>query len=136
MRRRRSRPANENLAEINLTPMIDVMFIMLIFFIVTASFIKETGVSIQSSVAETAVVQEHATIIVAIDATGEVWIDRHRVDIRAVRSSVERLHLENPQGTVIIQVDKQSPNGIFVAVLDQIRLAGVEKIAIAADIEQ
>ncbi len=132
MRRRRDSTPVEDDAGINLTPMIDVVFIMLIFFIVTASFIKESGIAVERPSAATAVVQEHAAIIVAIDATGEVWIDRRRVDIRAVRANVERLHLENPQGTVVIQADKRSNNGVFVEVLDQVRLAGVEKIAIAA----
>ena len=132
MRRRRDSTPIEDDAGINLTPMIDVVFIMLIFFIVTASFIKESGIAVERPSAATAVVQEHAAIIVAINATGEIWIDRRRVDIRAVRANVERLHLENPQGTVVIQADKRSNNGVFIEVLDQVRLAGVEKIAIAA----
>lgn len=133
MRRRRDNAPVEDDAGINLTPMIDVVFIMLIFFIVTASFIKESGISVERPAAATAAVQEHAAVIVAINATGEIWIDRRRVDIRAVRANVERLHLENPQGAVVIQADKRSNNGVFVEVLDQVRLAGVEKIAIAAD---
>ncbi len=133
MRRRRDNAPVEDDAGINLTPMIDVVFIMLIFFIVTASFIKESGISVERPSAATATVQEHAAIIVAINAAGEIWIDRRRVDIRAVRANVERLHLENPQGAVVIQADKRSNNGVFVEVLDQVRLAGVEKIAIAAD---
>ena len=137
MRRRRNdnAPAEDD-AGINLTPMIDVVFIMLIFFIVTASFIKEAGITVNRPVAHTASVQEHTAIIVAIDAAGEVWIDRRRVDIRAVRANVGRLYLESPQGAVVIQADKRASHGVFVEVLDQVRLAGVEKIAIAADAEQ
>ena len=132
MKRRRNNAPVEDDTGINLTPMIDVVFIMLIFFIVTASFIKESGIAVERPSAATATVQEHVAIVVAIDAAGEVWINRRRVDIRAVRANVERLHLENPQGTVMIQADRRSSNGVFVEVLDQVRLAGIEKIAIAA----
>ncbi len=132
MRKHQDYEPTEDDAGINLTPMIDIVFIMLIFFIVTASFIKESGIAVDRPVAQTATVQEHAAIIVAIGPTGEVWIDRRRVDIRAVRANIERLHLDNPQGAVVIQADKRSDSGVFVEVLDQVRLAGVEKIAIAA----
>ena len=133
MRRLRYREAPDDDADINLTPMIDVVFIMLIFFIVTASFIKESGILIGRPSAETATLQEHAAIVVAINAAGEVWIDRRRVGMRAVRAHVERLHLENPQGTVVIQADERAHSGTFIKVLDQVRLAGVENIAVAAN---
>ncbi len=123
---------SEEEVDINLTPMLDVVFILLIFFIVTASFVKEAGVEVSRPTAESAVRQEHASILVAIDAGGGVWIDKRNVDIRAVRANVERLHLENPQGSVVILADRMSNNGVLVEVLDQVRLAGVEKIAIAA----
>lgn len=118
--------------DVNLTPMLDVVFILLIFFIVTASFVKEAGIEVSRPAAETAVRQEHASIIVAIDARGGVWIDKRSVDLRAVRANVERLHLQNPQGSVVIMADRASPNGALVEVLDQVRMAGVDKIAIAA----
>ena len=118
--------------DINLTPMLDVVFILLIFFIVTASFVKEAGIEVSRPAAETAARQEHASIIVAIDARGGVWIDKRSVDLRAVRANVERLHLQNPQGSVVIMADRASPNGVLVEVLDQVRMAGVDKIAIAA----
>ena len=135
MRRRRETVAEED-AGLNLTPMIDIVFIMLIFFIVTASFVKEAGIAVNRPAAHSAVVQEHAAIIVAITAAGEIWIDRRRVDIRAVRANVERLYLETPRGGVVIQADQRARHGVFVEVLDQVRLAGVEKIAIAADAER
>ena len=118
--------------DINLTPMLDVVFILLIFFIVTASFVKEAGIEVSRPAAESAVRQEHAAIIVAIDARGGVWIDKRSVDLRAVRANVERLHLQNPQGSVVILADRASHNGVLVEVLDQVRMAGVDKIAIAA----
>lgn len=117
---------------IDLTPMLDVVFIMLIFFIVTASFIKEAGIEINRPEAATASKQDQANILIAISASGEIWIDRRRVDIRNVRANIERLHAENPQGAVVIQADKQSTNEKLVAVMDAARSAGVYNVSIAA----
>jgi biopolymer transport protein ExbD len=120
-------------AELDMTPMLDVVFIMLIFFIVTTSFVKESGVSVSSPQAQTASQQENVNIFIAITADGEVWVDRRPVDPRSVRAIVARLHADNPEGSVIIQADEDSATGMLVEVMDQVRLAGVEKIAIAAD---
>jgi biopolymer transport protein ExbD len=122
----------EDQTEINLTPMLDVTFILLIFFIVTASFIKEAGIEVNKPPAATAEPKERANILIAIDQHNQVWINRRIVDTRAVRANVERLLAENPQGSVVIQADAKSENGVFVKVMDQARLAGVENIAIAA----
>ncbi len=132
MRRRRSAEVEDE--EVNLTPMLDVVFIMLIFFIVTASFVKESGIDINRPSAATAVKKERGNILVAITPTDQIWIDRRQVDIRAVRANIERLHAENPQGAVVIQADKDSKNGLLVEVLDAAKLAGVENISIAAEI--
>ena len=118
--------------EINITPMLDVVFIMLIFFIVTASFVKESGIDVNRPDAQTAVKKEKANILVAISENGEIWIDRQRVDPRAVRANIERLHAENPQGTVIIQADKLSRTQVLVQVMDAARQAGVFNVSIAA----
>ena len=118
--------------EINITPMLDVVFIMLIFFIVTASFVKEAGIDVNRPDAQTAVAQEKANILIAITETGEIWIDRRRVDPRAVRANIERLHAENPQGTVVIQADKKSTTEVLIQVMDSARQAGVYNVAIAA----
>ena len=134
MRKYRTRASIEDANEINLTPMIDVMFIMLVFFLVTASFIKESGIAVERPTAETATVHENAAIVVAIDVADEVWINHRRVDIRAVRIHVDRLHRESPRSAVIIHADKRSSNGVFVAVLDQVHLAGIKDVAIAADL--
>jgi biopolymer transport protein ExbD len=115
-----------------MTPMLDIVFIMLIFFIVTSSFIKESGIDVSSPSASTAERKERGNILIAISAEGEVWIDKRNVDIRAVRSNVERLHAENPEGSVVIQADKDSKNGLLIQVIDQARLAGVSNVAIAA----
>jgi biopolymer transport protein ExbD len=118
--------------EINITPMLDVVFIMLIFFIVTASFVKEAGIDVNRPDAQTAVAQEKANILIAITENGEIWIDRRRVDPRAVRANIERLHAENPQGTVVIQADKKSTTEVLIQVMDSARQAGVYNVAIAA----
>ncbi len=132
MRRRRSKIKDED--EVNLTPMLDVVFILLIFFIVTASFVKESGIDINRPAAATAVRKERGNILVAITPTGQIWIDRRQVDVRAVRANIERLHAENPQGAVVIQADRDSKNGLLVEVMDAAKLAGVENISIAAEI--
>ena len=124
--------AEEEESEINLTPMLDVVFIMLIFFIVTASFIKESGIDVNRPDAPTAVVQESANILVAISANNEIWIDRRRVDPRAVRAVIERLHAENPEGSVVIQADKKSYTETVVLVMDAARQAKIFNVSIAA----
>jgi len=120
-------------AELDMTPMLDIVFIMLIFFIVTTSFVKESGVTVSTPQAQTAAQQENANIFIAITADGEVWIDRRPVDPRAVRTVVARLHADNPEGSVIIQSDEEAATRMLVEVMDQVRLAGIESIAIAAD---
>ena len=116
----------------NITPLIDMVFILLIFFAVNASFVKEAGVEIERPSARSAVTQEQANIMIAVTENGEVWVDRQRVDPRSVRGHVERLHAENPEGAVVILADEKSETGLVIEVLDQARLAGVENVAVAA----
>lgn len=132
--RRISHAGSVEESEVNLTPLIDVVFIMLIFFIVTASFVKETGIDVNKPDAPTAVVKRKANILIAIDANNNIWIERRKVDIRAVRPNIERLHAENPQGSVVIQADRESKNEMLVLVMDASRQAGVYNIALAANI--
>ncbi|MCU7847943.1 MAG: biopolymer transporter ExbD [Candidatus Thiodiazotropha sp. (ex Lucinoma kastoroae)] len=120
---------------INLTPLIDMVFILLIFFMVTSSFVKETGVDVDRPSAATAVLKQQATILIGVTEQGEVWINKRRVDVRAVRANVERLHAENPEGAVVILADQKAPTGVVIRVLDQSRLAGVESVSIAASLE-
>ena len=115
--RRRSQKSDEEESEINITPMLDVVFILLIFFIVTASFVKESGIDVNRPSAMTAVKKERTSILVAITEDGQIWIDKRIVDPRAVRANIERLHAENPQGGVVIQADKNSKNGLLVQVI-------------------
>jgi len=120
-------------ASVDITPMLDVVFIMLIFFIVTATFVKLAGIEVDSPKASTAVVQEKANILIAIDANNKIWINRREVDFRALRPNIERLHAENPKGTVVILADKVSKNETLVIVMDASRKAGVYDIALAAN---
>ena len=132
MRRRRGTDSEES--EVNLTPMLDVVFIMLIFFIVTASFVKEAGIDINRPPAATAERKEKGNILVAITAKNQIWVDRRQVDPRALRANIERLYAENPQGSVVIQADKNSKNGLLVQVMDAARAAHVPNVALAAEV--
>jgi len=125
--------AEEEDNEINLTPMLDVVFIMLIFFIVTASFIKEAGIDVIRPEAMTADKQEDAAILIAISANDEIWIDRRETDPRALRTAIERLHSENPKGSIVIQADEESTNEMLVIVLEAAKQVGVANVAIATD---
>lgn len=133
MRRRNNRSSSEQTADIDMTPMLDIVFIMLIFFIVTASFIKESGIDVNRPSAKTAVRKEHGNIIVAIRPNGEVWIDKRLVDVRAVRANVARLHAEQPLGSVVITADKETKVKILTQVMDQVRLAGILNASIATE---
>ncbi len=119
--------------EINLTPMLDVVFIMLIFFIVTATFIKEAGIQVDRPDTVTAEFQEDASILIAISSNDEIWIDRKEREPRAVRGVIERLHAENPKGSIVIQADEDSTNEMLVIVLEAAKAAGVKNVAIASD---
>ena len=125
---------DEDENEINLTPMLDVVFIMLIFFIVTASFIKEAGLDVNRPDAPvTQSEPEDSNILVMITANDEIWIDRRLIDPRAVRANIERLHAENPDGSVVIQPKRKSTNKALVTVMDAARQAGVYSISLADD---
>jgi biopolymer transport protein ExbD len=129
----RARRKAEQQAEVNMTPMLDVVFIMLIFFIVTASFVKEAGVEVKRPPALTAEPKDKGNILVAITENGQIWIDRRQVEPRSVRAHIERLHGENPQGAIVIQADAKSQNHLLIAVMDAAKAAKVNKIAIAAE---
>jgi len=130
--RRITQAQEEEEASIDITPMLDVTFIMLIFFIVTASFVKESGIDVNRPMAPTATVKEKANILVAIDANNTIWIDRRKIDMRSVAPNIERLHAENPQGSVVIQADKKASVDTLVGVMNASREAGVYNVAIAA----
>ena len=129
----RNRSKNEEDTEINMTPMLDIVFIMLIFFIVTAVFVKEAGATVFKPEAETAVLQKRASIMIAIKDNDEIWLNRTRIEMNAITTNVEKLHAENPRGTIVIQADKNSSAGVWMEVFDEVRKANVPKIATATE---
>jgi biopolymer transport protein ExbD len=131
MRKKKILEADDEI-DLDITPMLDVVFIILIFFVVSTSFIKESGVDVSRPGASSAERKERGNIMIGITADNQVWIDRRQIDIRAVRANIERLHAENPEGAVVVQADKDSKTGLLVQVIDQSRLAGVQDVSIAA----
>ena len=120
-------------AQLNLTPMLDVVFIMLIFFIVTATFIKEAGIQVVRPEADTSISKPTVAVIVAVSESGDIWIDKKRVDPGAVRANIERLHAENPKGGIVIQADRKSKYEVLKTVLDAARAAGVTEVAVSTE---
>ena len=120
-------------AEINITPMLDIVFIMLIFFIVTTSFTKETGAIINKPSADQAVDLRNGTILIGVRPNDEIWMNKRKIELREVRSMVERAKAENPEGSVVVIADKESRIGTVTQVMDQVKLAGVEGISISAE---
>ena len=118
---------------INLTPMLDVVFIMLIFFIVTATFIKQAGIDVFRPQALTGEQRPTVSVLVAISANGDIWIDKKRVDVNAVRAHIERLHAENPKGGLVIQADREAKSEKLIAVLNAARAAGLTEVAISTE---
>ena len=131
MARRRVKEDAE--AEINITPMLDIVFIMLIFFIVTASFVKEPGISPVLPSAETAQAKARANVLIAISDSGQIWMNKRAVAIDDVRGLVEAARAENPESSAVIIADQGAPSGILIDLMDQIRLGGVGEISIAAE---
>ena len=119
--------------EINITPMLDVVFILLIFFIVTANFIKEPGLEVNRPDSETAEPTENAAILIAVGNAGEIYMDGRRIDKRQVKANVVRLLAENPQGSVVIQADEKATADTIMAVMDGAREAGVYNISRASE---
>ena len=133
MRRSLISQAVEEAEEPNITPMLDVVFILLIFFIVTANFIKDPGLEINRPDSETAEITENAAILIAIGPAGEIYMDGRRIDVRQVKANVIRLMAENPQGAVVMQADEKATAEKIIAVMDEVREAGVLDISIASE---
>lgn len=123
----------EEAEEINMTPMLDVVFIMLIFFIVTANFIKEPGLEVNRPDSDTSEIQENAAILIAIGGNDEIYMDGRRIDVRQVKANVLKLLADNPQGTVVIQADETASADAIIQVMDGARDAGVFDISLAAE---
>jgi biopolymer transport protein ExbD len=135
MRRRRSGSLSDE-AEVDLTPMLDVVFIMLIFFIVTASFVKEVGLDLNrppgGQSAKTVTTSEN--IFIQLTGDGRIYVDQRQTDFGSIRANIERLHAERPKGSVVIAADGGALNGLLVEVMDQARLAGVSNISLASEV--
>jgi len=132
MQSRRHAPETEETG-IDLAPMLDFTTNLLIFFIITTSFIKEAGVTVFKPEAQTAVNRDSGNLLVAIRENGDIWMDRRQVELRDLRTQMERLHIERPDDTVVIIADKESDAGVVAKVMDEVRLAGITTISIAAD---
>ncbi len=132
MQSRRHTPETEETG-IDLAPMLDFTVNLLIFFIITTSFIKEAGTTVFKPSALTAAGRESGNLMIAITETGDIWLDRRRIDMRDVRPTMERLHIERPDDTVVILADRESDAGVLAEVMDEVRLAGIEIMSIAAD---
>ena len=129
---RQSLRRNGKTAGINIAPLIDMVFILLIFFMVTTSFVKETGIDVQHPAASTAVPKEKGNILIGVDPKGRIFLEKKQIDIRSVRAHIERCLAENPEGSIVIVADKASHTGVIIRVMDQCKLAGAKNISIAA----
>ena len=127
------RHAHTEEADINITPMLDIVFIMLIFFIVTTSFTKETGATIIRPEAAQAVALQNGTILIGVRPNGDIWMAKRQIELREVRQMVERARSENPEGSVVIVADKGSRIGTLAQIMDQVKMAGVQGVAISAE---
>lgn len=123
---------HEDSTGIDLAPMLDFVLNLLIFFIITTSFVREPGISVNREEAETASARESGNILIALRANDEIWMDRRQVDLREVRPLIERLHVERPEDTVIVIADKQAKSGLLAQVMDEVALGGIDQIAIGA----
>ncbi|MFH0727791.1 MAG: biopolymer transporter ExbD [Pseudomonadota bacterium] len=118
--------------ELNMTPLIDMMFILLLFFLVTMNPVTETGIDVNRPTASTAAVKAKASILIAVDPANRIFMDRREIDVRAVRANVERALAENPEGAVIVVADKASTTGTAILVMDGCRMAGAKEVSLAA----
>ncbi|WP_371192790.1 ExbD/TolR family protein [Glaciecola sp. SC05] len=118
-------------AQIDMTPMLDIVFIMLIFFIVTTVFVKQAGIEVNKPDGVTAVQYKNANIFIAITEDGDVWMDRRQISLEAVRANLEKLLLEQPTDVVFIQADLKAKHGLVVEVMDQVKAAGIDRVAVA-----
>lgn len=129
--RRTVRGRNDGV-DINMGPLVDMVFLLLIFFVVTTSFVKESGIDVQRSTAATAEVKERAGVMIGVSPEGDVYFEGKKVDVRSVRGLVERALAEDPESGVVVVADRKSETGDVVAVMDQCRLAGARNVSLAA----
>ncbi len=122
-------------ASIDMTPMLDVVFIMLIFFIVATSFVKESGTQVTTPLAPAATLVKDANIFIAVKENDEIWLEKKVLEPGEVRNAIERARQEMSQGEVVIQADKNAKSGIVMKVVDAVKAAGVPHVSIAAATE-
>jgi len=127
------RHSTQDEPEINITPMLDIVFIMLIFFIVTTTFVRETGVTVEKPTAVTAESRPQGNILIGVDSDNQVWMNGSRIELSDVRTQVQRARAENPEGSVILISDKGARTGTLVDVMDQVQAAGIARMAISAE---
>lgn len=132
-RKRRHRGSE---AAVNMAPLVDLIFLLLIFFIVTTSFVRETGIEVDRPTASTAVSKQKGNILIGINKDGRIFFDKKEIDVRAVRAHVERALAESPEAGVVIVADRASQTGVVIKVMDQCRLSGARDVAIAAALEE
>ena len=128
-RRRQNRDED---MDINITPMLDIVFIMLIFFIVTTSFVKETGIDPKRPIAETATAKPRGNILIGVDTGGQIWMNNRQIELSQVRQLVEDAVAETPESSVVLVSDETSPTGVLIDIMDQVRLSGVTDISVSA----
>jgi len=126
-RRHRRKPA-----ELNMSPLIDMIFILLIFFVVTTSFVRESGVEVQRPIAQSSQTKESTNIVIAITAENTIVVESKPIDVRSVQSYMERFLMQTPNGSVVLAADRNSRSGLVIQVLDACRLAGVKNLSVAA----
>jgi len=131
MQSRRHNSEESDETGIDLAPMLDFVLNLLIFFIITTSFIKEAGITVNKEQALTAESKESGNILIAIRPNGDIWMDKRRVDLKEVRPSIERLHVERPEDTVVIIADRESDTRVLTQVMDQVKAGGVSDVSIA-----
>jgi biopolymer transport protein ExbD len=133
MARRSTFQREDNDEDVNVTPLLDIVFIMLIFFIVTSTFVKEPGIDVLRPEAVSATDRKAASIIVAISADDEIWINGDQVELSEVKTIVAQLRVENPKGTAVVQADAASKTRMLVEVVNQIRATGISDVAVSTE---
>lgn len=124
---------NKEDAQIDMTSMLDIVFIMLIFFIVTSSFVRESGIDVERPKASQSVEKSNTGVFVAITKNNDIYIDKRRVDAERVQAVLENLILLQPNTSLVIQADEFAFNGVVVGVMDNAKAAGFDKIALATE---
>lgn len=134
MSRSLAKPEREEQGQsIDMTPMLDVVFIMLIFFIVTASFIKEPGADLVRPEAETLTPRPKANILIAVNANNEIWMNKEKIEDRAIKGNIERMMADNPLATMVIQVDLKATAEKVIKIMDAAKAAGMSEVAISGE---